>query len=94
MPVLLWSVVTWVFNVVVIKFVVMGVLFIIVYELTPFIFEQLAPLLNLGGLNSSFAAIPPGVWFFVDFLAIDVGLPLMILAHVARFLIRRIPVIG
>lgn len=94
MGVLLWTVIKWVFDVVIIKFVVMGALYIVVYELTPLILEQTTSSVSPGGLTTVFSAIPPGVWFFMDFMAIDVGLPLMIVAYVARFLIRRIPLIG
>lgn len=90
----LWTIIKWVFDVVIIKFVVMGVLYIVVYELTPLILEQTTSSINPSGLTTLFIAIPPGVWFFMDFMAIDVGLPLMIVAYVARFLIRRIPLIG
>lgn len=94
MPLLLWGVVKWIFDIIIIKFLVMGVLFIIVYELTPFVLEQLGGFVNPTGLTSVFTSIPPTVWFFMDFMALDVGLPLMLVAHVSRFLIRRIPVIG
>ena len=63
-------------------------------ELTPLIIEYLGSLISPGGLTAAFSGIPAGVWFFLDFFALDVGLPLMITAHVSRFLIRRIPFIG
>lgn len=91
---LLMPVITWVFRTVVIKFVVMGAIFIVVSELTPLIVEFLGSLVSPSGLSSAFSGIPAGVWFFLDFFALDVGLPLLISAHVSRFLIRRIPFIG
>lgn len=91
---MLGSLVTWLFRVVVIKFVVLGVVFVAVSELTPLIVAYAGSLFSPAGLSSSFSSIPPDVWFFLDFLALDVGLPLLISAHIARFLIRRIPFVG
>lgn len=88
------SALSWLVKGVVIKAVVMGAVFVIVAELTPLVIEYLGNLISPGGLTSSFSGIPGGVWFFLDFFALDFGLPLMISAHVARFLIRRIPFIG
>lgn len=86
--------VSWLFRQVVIKFVVMAVIFIVVAELTPLVIEHLGSFVSPGGLTAAFSGIPAGVWYFLDFFALDVGLPLMISAHVSRFLIRRIPIIG
>jgi len=94
MPVLLWSVVSWLLNTVIIKFVVMAVMYWLVYELTPWLLSLLAAGFNLAGLTTTFLSIPPGVWFFLDFMALDVGIPVLLGAYVTRFLIRRIPIIG
>lgn len=87
-------VISWIFRTVVIKFVLMAVVFVAVSELFPLVIELLGSFILPGGLTSAFSGIPPGVWFFLDFFALDVGIPLLISAHVSRFLIRRIPVIG
>lgn len=89
-----WSVGSWIVKDVVVKAVVLGAVFAIVSELAPLVIEYLGSFISPGGLTNAFAGIPSGVWFFLDFFALDVGLPLLISAHVARFLIRRIPVIG
>jgi len=91
---ILWSMVSWLLRSVVLKFLVMGVIFIIVAELTPMIIEYLGSFISPGGLSAAFSGIPAGVWYFLDFFALDFGLPLLISAHVSRFLIRRIPFIG
>jgi hypothetical protein len=54
----------------------------------------LAPFLGVTSLNTAFGGVNTGDWYFLDFFALDYGLPLMISAVVARFLIRRLPVIG
>lgn len=87
-------VISWFFRAVVIKFLVMAALFVLVAELTPWLIETLGASLNTSALSSSFTSIPSGVWYFLDFFALDIGLPLMISAHITRFLIRRLPVIG
>ncbi len=91
---LLWSVVTWLLREVILKFIIMGFVFLLVVELTPLVISALGSFINPTGLTSSFSSIPPGVWFFLDFFALDVGIPLLITAHVSRFVIRRIPFIG
>ncbi|MGB4117340.1 MAG: DUF2523 family protein [Polaromonas sp.] len=90
----IWSVVRWIFSAIIVKFFVMGAIFVVVSELTPFVLDYAGSLISPGGLNNAFSNIPSGVWFFLDFFALDIGLPLVISAHVSRFLIRRIPVIG
>lgn len=91
---ILWSMVSWMFRDVVVKFLVMGAVFLIVSELTPLVLGYLGNFISPNGLTSAFSGVPTGVWFFLDFFALDVGLPLLISAYVARFLIRRIPFIG
>ena len=41
-----------------------------------------------------FQAIPSVVWYFMNMLSIQFGLPLVLSAYLIRFFIRRIPVIG
>lgn len=89
-----WSLLSWTFRQVVLKFLVMGVIFVIVSELTPLVIEHLGGFVGANYLSSAFSGIPSGVWYFLDFFALDVGFPLLISAHVSRFLIRRIPFIG
>ena len=94
LPAFLAPVVGFAFREVVIKFLVLTAIFVAVVELMPFVLGKVLPFANAGNLTVLFSQIPPGVWFFIDFFRIDVGLPLMISAWVARFLIRRTPVIG
>ncbi len=76
------------------KATVMGILFAIVTALIPAIISKLAPFIGTDSLNDAFSSIPPGIWFFIDAFQLAFGLPLVISAFVARFLIRRIPIIG
>ena len=91
---ILWTVVSWIFKEILLKFVVMGAIFLAVSELTPLVVQYMGNFINPQFLTSAFAGVPPGVWFFLDFFALDLGLPLLISAYIARFVIRRLPVIG
>lgn len=93
-PLLLAPLVTWIFRAVVIKFVVFTAIFALVAFLVPKVVGYLGSFINPGGLTSAFSAVSPGVWFFLDFFQLSYGVPLLISAWVARFLIRRLPVIG
>lgn len=79
---------------VVVKFVVMAAIFIAVSELMPLVLGFVAPFILPGSLTSAFSAISAGVWFFLDLARLDYGLPLMISAYIARFSVRRVPVVG
>lgn len=45
-------------------------------------------------LNEAFSGIPNGVWYWLDLFAVSDGAPMVISAIAARFLIRRLPIIG
>lgn len=94
MPLLLAPLLTWVFRDVVVKFLVFAALFALVAFLVPKAVAYLGNFINPGGLTGAFSAIGPGVWFFLDFFQLGYGVPLVISAYVARFLIRRLPFIG
>jgi len=91
---LLAPLIAWIFREVVIKFMVLSAVFAVVAVLVPVAISLIAPFINTAMLSNAFAGLPPGIWFFLDFFNLGFGLPLMIAAFVARFLIRRLPVIG
>jgi hypothetical protein len=94
MPVFLWSAITWLLREVVLKFVVFTVVSALVAFFVPLAVGYLTPFIGTGNLTALFFRLPSGVWYILDFFALDFGLPLLISAYVARFLIRRLPVIG
>lgn len=94
MAALFWPVVQWIFRTVVIKFVILSALFAVVGFLVPYAVGHMAGFLNVDSLTSAFAGLPSGVVYFLDFFQVPFGLPLLISAYIARFLIRRMPVIG
>lgn len=91
MQALLWPLISWALREVILKFLIMGAVFVVVSELVPLIVELLAPFIGVANLDTVFSALPESLWWFLDFARLDDGLPLVISASVARFLIRRIP---
>jgi len=85
---------SWATRAVVVKSIVMTGVFALVSFFVPFVVSKLVAFINPSLLTSAFASIPPGVWWFLDAFALNLGLPLLLSAFVARFLIRRLPVIG
>ena len=94
LPALLAPVVSFILRDVVLKFVVFTSVFALVVFFVPYAVGYLAPYLGTSSLTSAFGALAPGVWWFLDMFNISYGVPTVIAAFVARFLIRRLPVIG
>ncbi len=91
---ILFIVVGWLVREVVVKFLVIAAVYALLVLLIPMAIEQVTPYISTGNLTSLFAQVPDSIYFFFYFLRIDFGLPLCIAASIARFLIRRLPVIG
>jgi hypothetical protein len=94
MQALLWPIVTWVLRELVVRFVVLSSVFILVAFFVPYAVQYLGGFIGVSGLSYAFGSLPAGIWFFLDYCHVPFGLPLLISAAVARFLIRRLPVIG
>lgn len=86
--------VSWIFRGVVVKFVILTGIFAVMAIVIPAAISLVAPHLGVTSLNSAFGGLGSDVWFYLDFFALGYGIPLIISAAVARFLIRRLPIIG
>lgn len=93
-PAFFAPVLTWVFREVLIKFVLFTSIIAVVVWLVPKAVGYLLPFIGVGNLTAAFSQFDSGVWFWLDFFRLNVGVPLLISAYVSRFLIRRLPVIG
>jgi hypothetical protein len=81
----------WVWRSVIVKFIFYFALF---FVCTEFI-ALLAPMLpGATAISSAFGDLPSGVWWFIDLVRLDIGMPMVLGALVTRFMIKRIPVIG
>lgn len=94
MQAILWPLISWIFREIVVKFLIFSALFAVLAFIIPKAIDILAPWLVTSGLSGAFSGLGAGVWFFLDFFQLSYGVPLLISAHVTRFLIRRLPVIG
>ncbi|WP_249684028.1 DUF2523 family protein [Pectobacterium polaris] len=70
----------------------MFALFFVVQEFVP----VLLSLVNVSPLPlvELFNQLPDSVWFFLNIFQVPTGITLMISSIIARFIIRRIPLIG
>lgn len=73
------------------KFFVFFALFFITTEFLAVLVDRLP---NGQAMSGALSGIPPSMWYFLDLVHFDVGLPAVLSAWVLRFMIRRIPVIG
>lgn len=77
----------WIFRAAVVKFMVAFTLFHFI-RLVVEVVASLGP--SAEALQSAFAAIPPGVWWFLDGFQIGFGLTACFSAYAAAFIIRRV----
>ena len=78
---------------VVVKFVTFFALFFVTTGFVE-VLHSSGLLPSASGIRSAFAGAGPGLAFFFQLLALDVGLPMILSAWATRFIIRRLPVIG
>ena len=88
-----WTVLSWLFRTVVMKFLIFAVVYVALTELLPIVISAFLPSGD-AGLGALFSALPDGVWWFLDLFRVDVGIPALVSAWAGRFIIRRLPVVG
>lgn len=93
----LWPVIvaalTWLLRQIVVKFMVLAAVVALVVFLMPMVWSLVQPYTGID-LASYFGGLSPTLWWWLDVARLDVGLPTMLSAIVARFLIRRLPIVG
>lgn len=94
-PVVVASLLSVVLRQVVITFLVKATIVVIITLLVPFLINSFVkPFMDLTSLTNLFSSLSPEIWYFLDIFKFDFGIPLLISAVVARFLIRRLPFVG
>lgn len=91
---LLSGVLGFLFKGVVVKFFIFFGLFYITTEFIPVIIELFIPKEFNMDIQSLLNQLPNDIWYFLELFKIPFGLSLYISAMLARFIIRRIPVVG
>lgn len=82
-----------IFRSIIVKFVVFFGLFFVVTEFVS-VLQSSGLLPSAGSINGALGGIPSSVWYFLDLFNFSMGFSALLSAWVARFIIRRIPVIG
>lgn len=89
----LWSVLSWIFKSVILKFVAFFILFFITTEFCSYLISA-GILPNISDVKNYTNMIPSSVSYIFDVFNVYAGLSLVLSAYATRFMIRRIPVVG
>lgn len=89
----LYSAVGWLFKAVLMKGLLFAVFALITAEFMKYLVGHI-PGMDGGTISSQIGGLGSGVLYLLGMLKVDVGLPIIVGAYVARFCIRRIPFIG
>lgn len=76
------------------KALMVGLVFALMAIVVPMAIGLVQPFLDLSAFNSALGGMPEGFFFFAALARLDFGLQIVGSALIARFLIRRLPVIG
>ncbi len=85
------TILAWVFQQVVVKFVVLFALYFVIQAFVS-VLGSFIP--NPSSMTGALSGLTTGTWWFLDLFAFSQGASMIITAMVYRFLIRRIPLIG
>ncbi len=88
-----WSAFSWLLRSVLVKFVVYFALYFFVTEAVQYL-QSKSFLPSVSTLSSAFGGIGADVWYFLDLCSFTYGAQVIIAAFAARFIVRRIPIIG
>ncbi|EEV25434.1 putative phage-related membrane protein [Actinobacillus minor 202] len=91
---LVTSLLGFIFKGVVAKFFIFFSLFYITTEFIPVIIDLFIPNNLIPDLNELFGQLPESIWYFLNTFQFPLGISLFVSAMLARFIIRRLPIIG
>lgn len=80
-----------VFRGVVVKFGVMFAAWFVAFELVSALVSYVP---STSAITTAMSSFPPMLWYLLDLARVDIGIPMVLAAMAARFLIRRIPFVG
>jgi len=81
----------WLFREVMAKFIIFAVVYLVITMMIPLFFDLAGGFLGVNVLTTAFSSLSPGVWYFLDFARLDVGLPALLSVAVTLFILRRVP---
>lgn len=87
----------WLIKTVVIKFVIFTVLFLVISSIVPILLDTIMPDYASdgdGGIEAAWNALPAEMGYYLNLTLVPTGLSMVISAYIARFILRRIPLIG
>lgn len=93
MPAFIGAMLGWIFQAIVVKFVVFTAIFLLISLSIPIVLSTILPVgaSGDGGLQALFSALPGGIWYFLHWAQIPIGFSILLTAYTTRFIIRRIP---
>ncbi|HVW49895.1 MAG TPA: DUF2523 family protein [Trinickia sp.] len=83
----------WFFQTALIKFVVFVALYLVVGALV-LALQDFGIIPSNQNMMQAFSFLPSGLWYFLDYFQFTEFFPIIITAYVAKFIIRRLPIIG
>lgn len=80
-----------VFRGVIVKFLIMFSAWYLAVELISALVSYVP---STSAIASAMTQFPPLLWYIMDLMRVDIGIPLVLAAMSSKFLIRRIPFVG
>lgn len=94
MPLFLIPLLQYIFREVMVKFLVFASLFLVASIFMPLVWKYVGNMVNVDSWNGLLAQIKSVSGFFMDMFMVPFGIKAVSSAFLARFIIRRFPVVG
>lgn len=91
-----WDALRWIFRIAVIRFMFVGTGYVGMTEMLPWVIDEFVlPFLDVESLGLMMLTyISPGMWWILDAFNVRTGFSLLMSAWVARFVLRRVPLLS